>query len=55
MKRILSAILAAALCLSLAGCKSKAERDLENLEPIHQKNVTSLVSARELAPNASKM
>ena len=32
MKRILSAILAAALCLSLAGCKSKAERDLENLE-----------------------
>ena len=28
MKRILSAILAAAL----AGCKSKAERDLENLE-----------------------
>ena len=29
MKRILSAILAVALCLSLAGCKSKAERDLE--------------------------
>ena len=32
MKRILSAILAAALCLSLAGCKSKAVRVLENLD-----------------------
>ena len=47
MKRILSAILAAALCLSLAGCKSKAERDLENLEKAAEK-------FRKLAKNAKK-
>ena len=47
MKRILSAILAAALCLSLAGCKSKAERDLENLEKAAEK-------FRKVAEDAAK-
>ena len=47
MKRILSAILAAALCLSLAGCKSKAERDLENLE-------TAAEEFRKVAEDAAK-
>ena len=47
MKRILSAIIAAALCLSLAGCKSKAERDLENLEKAAEK-------FRKVAEDAAK-
>lgn len=32
MKRIILAILAALLCLNLAGCKSKEERDLERIQ-----------------------
>lgn len=32
MKRIILAILAALLCLNLASCKSKEERDLERIQ-----------------------
>ena len=42
------------ICNTLKAIRKQIAEMLMGL-PIHQKNVTSLVSARELAPNASKM
>ena len=45
MKRIILAILAALLCLNLASCKSKEERDLERIQ-------TAAEEARKAAEQA---